>query len=122
MLFNKDWEDWKENFPSKLPIYDKQKLSAYSFGQQIASRSTEELCFALELVELIKEAQGQELATHTYSHYYCLEQGQNEESFRQDLEMAVEKAETIGVELKIPGFSPKSVEGKLSENLRGTGD
>ena len=100
MLFNQSWEEWKKNVPKEVPNYDEQILSPYKFGKQISSQSTEDLCFAPELVKLIQNTRGQELATHTYSHYYCLEKGQNETSFRQDLEMAVKKARSIGVELK----------------------
>ena len=100
MLFNEDWEEWKKNIPSKIPNYSKNKLSAYNFGQQIASADTEELCFAPELIKLVMQTPGQELGTHTYSHYYCLEEGQNEEVFKQDLKMSKEKAERFGIAIK----------------------
>lgn len=100
MLFSSDWEEWENDFPPELPGYKNEQLSAYEFGKRIRSDSTMDLCFAPELVEVIRDSEGQEVATHTYSHYYCLEEGQDEESFKQDLEMAVEKAKEIGVDLK----------------------
>ena len=100
MLFNKDWEEWENNIPKVLPNYNKQELSAYNFGKSIKSSSTEEYCFAPKLIQEIVQTPGQELATHTYSHYYCLEEGQTAESFDKDLEIAVAVASAIDVKLK----------------------
>src|SRR5207237_8338976 len=41
----------------------------------------------------------QELASHTFSHYYCLEDGQDAAAFRADLESAVRIADHAGVRL-----------------------
>ena len=60
-------------------------LSPYRYGRSIQSKETEELCFAPDLIRRIKETPGQEIGTHTYSHYYCLEPGQGIESFNADL-------------------------------------
>ena len=100
MLFNKNWEEWENNIPVVLPNYRKRELSAYEFGKLIKSNATEEFCFAPDLVQQIVRTQGQELATHTYSHYYCLEAGQTAESFDKDLERAVAVASANNVELK----------------------
>lgn len=100
MLFNNNWEEWENNIPKILPNYEKRELSAYEFGNSIKSNSTEEFCFAPDLIQEIAHTPGQELATHTYSHYYCLEKGQTAESFDMDLEKAVTVASALNVELK----------------------
>ena len=100
MLFNESWEEWSENIPDVLPEYENIKLSAYSFGKALKSKETEELCFAPDLIQSIKETPGQEIGTHTYSHYYCLEPGQGTESFHADLKMAGRMAQKFGIELK----------------------
>lgn len=100
MLFNKDWEEWESNIPEVLPNYTKRELSAYNFGNSIKSTSTEEFCFAPKLIQQISRTRGQELATHTYSHYYCLEEGQTAESFDKDIEKAVAVASNMNIELK----------------------
>ncbi|MCY2686970.1 polysaccharide deacetylase family protein [Salinimicrobium sp. TH3] len=100
MLFNKDWEEWEENLPEVLPNYKKQELSAYDYAKSIKSSSTEEFCFAPNLIKQIAHSKGQELASHTYSHYYCLEEGQTAKSFDKDIEKAVAVAAKIDVELK----------------------
>ena len=100
MLFNKNWKDWSKSFPEVLPAYHKSELSAYNFGKSIASHENEAMCFAPELIRKIIGTPKQEIATHTYSHYYCSEEGQSAIAFREDLKMAILKAEEIGVELK----------------------
>ncbi|MDT0644589.1 polysaccharide deacetylase family protein [Zunongwangia sp. F363] len=100
MLFNKNWEEWEENIPDTIPKYKNKALSAYNFGQSIKSKSTEEFCFAPELIQIISKTQGQELATHTYSHYYCLEEGQTPQNFDNDLAMAVYLAKGLNINLK----------------------
>ena len=100
MLFNSGWEEWNHNIPSKLPNYDDNKLSAYDYGKSIQNKETEELCFAPNLIRLIKDTSGQEIATHTYSHYYCLEPGQTMESFRLDLQKASRLAKKFDIDLK----------------------
>lgn len=100
MLFNKDWEDWKMNQPKEVPLYSNSTLSAYKFGNSIANEETEELVFAPQLIQQIKKTKGQEIGTHTYSHYYCLEEGQNKGQFTADLIQAIEIAKKMDVELK----------------------
>ncbi len=56
--------------------------------------------YARELVEQIAASQNQEIATHTFSHFYCLEPGQDIEAFRQDLGAAVTVANQLGIDLQ----------------------
>jgi hypothetical protein len=100
MLFNENWQEWNKNFPVITPDYNNQDLSAYNFGSGIQSEDTIELCFAKELIELISKTPGQEIGTHTYSHYYCLEDGQSLISFEADLKKSIELAGNMGIELK----------------------
>lgn len=100
MLFNESWEEWNANFPEILPDYENPKLSAYNFGDSIQTKNIEKLCFAPNLIKQIINVENQELATHTYSHYYCREQGQNSASFRADLELCISLAKDFGVDLR----------------------
>ncbi|WP_037321020.1 polysaccharide deacetylase family protein [Salegentibacter sp. Hel_I_6] len=100
MLFNENWDEWNANIPECLPDYENKNLSAYKYGKSIQSKETEKLCFAPNLVKLITESKGQELGSHTYSHYYCLEPGQDSLAFKSDLEKSSELASNHGVELK----------------------
>ncbi len=100
MLFNKNWEEWKTNIPEILPNYKNTDLSAYDYGNTLNSSETEFFCFARDLIQQIQNSPYQEIGTHTYSHYYCLEEGQTLASFKADLEKAIELAKQMGIELK----------------------
>lgn len=100
MLFNKNWEEWKENSPNILPKYMNSDLSAYDYGKSIKSPETEFYCFAKDLIQQIQNTPDQEIGTHTYSHYYCLEEGQTLASFKVDLEKSIKIAKQMGIELK----------------------
>lgn len=99
MLFNKNWEEWNMNMPADLPDYTNPYLSAYRFGKQIQNKKTEKFCFAPDLIKQISETPGQEIGTHTYSHYYCLEPGEGINTFKADLRMAVNLAKNINITL-----------------------
>lgn len=100
MLFNKNWTEWNKNRPDHLPVYQNEILSAYSFGEKIQNKNSEDLCFAPDLIKLIAKTQGQEIGTHTYSHYYCSEPGQTSLSFKADLNMALKMAAKEDIVLK----------------------
>lgn len=100
MLYNRNWDEWNANIPDILPNYNEQKLSAYHFGKSIQSKETEKLCFAPKLIKQIVNTPGQEIGTHTYSHYYCLEPGQEINSFKIDLEKCIQLAEKENIGLK----------------------
>src|SRR5690554_1740032 len=59
MLFNKDWQDWINNKPEILPNYKNKILSPYVFGERIRKSGSESLCFATDLISLIKNTKGQ---------------------------------------------------------------
>lgn len=100
MLFNNNWEEWRQNSPNVLPKYSNSALSAFDYGKSIKSPETDFLFFAKDLILQIQNTPHQEIGTHTYSHYYCLEEGQTLDSFKADLKKAIELAEQMGIELK----------------------
>jgi peptidoglycan/xylan/chitin deacetylase (PgdA/CDA1 family) len=55
--------------------------------------------FAPSLLRAIAEQPGQELGSHSYSHYYSLEAGQSERGFKADLASARRIAEISGYRL-----------------------
>jgi len=99
MLFNQNWEEWLGNKPVEIPTYTNTKLDAYVYGLQHQHLGLDRFFFAPELIKLIQKTPGQELATHTYSHYYCLESGQTKTQFEQDLDKAVIMASNFGATL-----------------------
>lgn len=51
--------------------------------------------FAHSLIETIKAVPNQEIGTHTFSHYYCLEDGQQAKHFEKDLQAVVDLNESV---------------------------
>jgi peptidoglycan/xylan/chitin deacetylase (PgdA/CDA1 family) len=90
MLFCKDKEELLTYLPLIQPSYTDAAYDPYKY---IAENELDPVYhFAPHLVRLISEYEGQELATHTFSHYYCLEEGQNIEQFEADIKAAIKVA------------------------------
>lgn len=85
--------DAKASSPTRRPQYEDPRLSAYQEFAHLPG-STDPHHFAPELVRKIVSTPGQELGTHTFSHYYCLEPGESVDDFAADLETALSIAES----------------------------
>lgn len=99
MLFHENWESWERSIPSEIPTYKQNRLSPYLFAEKNKGAIPGEMCFAPELIRLIQSTSNQEIASHTYSHYYCEEEGQTPDQFKKDLEQAVKLADSWGIKL-----------------------
>lgn len=97
-LFADSGRKLKEFMPRVLPKYRNSSLSPYN--EACEGFIDESIKGAPEMIELIRKSPRQEVGTHTFSHYYCLEEGQNAESFSADIESAVAIARASGVELR----------------------
>ena len=51
--------------------------------------------FGLSLVRQILDCEGMELASHSFSHYYCTEAGQTEAQFKADLAASIAASERL---------------------------
>ena len=100
-LFCESKAELREHLPDERPQYANRRLSAYEYLDLVGDNEEDDpLHFAPSLIEKIADTDGQELASHTLSHYYCLEKGQTTEAFEADIEQAVRLARRRGVELK----------------------
>ncbi|MDX2009476.1 MAG: polysaccharide deacetylase family protein [Myxococcaceae bacterium] len=96
-LFARGKADALRHAPKVKPRYERQELDPYpELDSAGASEDQDPFHFASSIVETIAKAKHQELATHTFSHYYCLEPGQSVEAFRADLEAARTIGEAYG--------------------------
>lgn len=97
-LFAKSKFELKAYIPKNTPTYANTKYSPYAFFSQIGNSEQEDpLHFAPSLIEQILNTPNQEIATHTFCHYYCLEKGQTKEQFFEDLRAAIAIAKPFGV-------------------------
>ncbi len=80
------------SLPTLRPSYRRGQLSAYAYLEDVGtSEKDDPLHFGRSLVDQILLTPGQELASHTFSHYYCLEAGQTVDQFRADLDRSVQR-------------------------------
>jgi peptidoglycan/xylan/chitin deacetylase (PgdA/CDA1 family) len=98
-LFARSRAELERCSPAVRPAYVDPALDPYrqALGE---GEHDDPLHFAPSLVRMVADAPGQEVATHTFSHYYCLEPGQGREAFAADLASAVRIAACHGVALR----------------------
>lgn len=101
-LFAQDKKQLISFLPSLKPSYNKKELTTYAVINSIGNdEKSDPYHFAPSLIDLILRTRGQELASHTFSHYYCNEEGQTVEQFDADLKSAQAIAEAnYGMALK----------------------
>lgn len=86
-----------DNAPRLRPRYENPVLAAYEDLPNIElCEHSDSIFFAPSLIEEITRTPHQEIGTHSFSHYYCLEAGQTFETFRQDLCAACASARMHG--------------------------
>jgi hypothetical protein len=101
MLFFGAKQDLLAGLPVRRPKYRHGELSPYSeFDNLGADYHEDPYHFAPGLIRMIAGAPDQEIGTHTFSHYYCLEDGQTADDFKADLEAAIAAAKQLGIVLK----------------------
>lgn len=100
-LFGKDEAELRRFFPKSLPTYDNAALSSYRCFGSIGTNEAEAPCYySSSLVEQIATVSGQEIGSHTFSHYYCRESGQTIDQFRADMEAAKAIGKAYGYDLQ----------------------
>lgn len=88
----------KEYRPSFLPTYNNAQLSPYN-NDYIGKIAQESLYFAPDIIKFLNQQEGVEVASHTFSHYYCWEKGQTVEQFEEDMRLASKLAKDKGLSL-----------------------
>jgi peptidoglycan/xylan/chitin deacetylase (PgdA/CDA1 family) len=99
LLFAHSREEAQECRPLCMPRYERATFDPYceSLGRD---ESDDPFHFAPSLIRAIARQDGQEIASHSYSHYYSLEAGQSEEEFKADVASAKRIAENSGYRLR----------------------
>jgi peptidoglycan/xylan/chitin deacetylase (PgdA/CDA1 family) len=87
------------SLPNLRPNYDEMRLSPYLDIKKVLGRDEDDdpFHFGRRLIDQIRSYPGQEIATHTFSHYYCLEPKQSVDAFRADLQAAIAAAANLGI-------------------------
>jgi hypothetical protein len=98
-LFAESRRERDEFSPRVRPNYQDSRLNAYAevTGED---ENSDPLHYAGSLIRLIRSRAKQEIATHTFSHYYCLEPGETREAFAADLGSAIAIARHHGNDVR----------------------
>jgi len=102
MLFHQSRHELLNNAPTSRPSYADRQLSAYHYIERHGIGNDEindPFHFAPSLIKQITSTPYQELGSHTFAHYYCNEEGQTVEQFREDLKAAQRAASLHRVNL-----------------------
>ena len=84
--------------PDRMPGYINTQLSPYRDLSSIKSDNKDNsIYFAKELVKEISKSTNQEIGSHTFSHYYCKEEGQNIGEFSSDLQAFINSSKDMNI-------------------------
>ncbi|GHV08201.1 hypothetical protein AGMMS50229_16250 [Campylobacterota bacterium] len=101
LLFFGSKEELLNNLPIAKPKYIDNNLSPYNgYFETIGNDDeTDRYHYAPKLIEMIQKYPQHEIGTHTFSHYYCLEEGQTIQEFEDDLKAAIAVAKARNITL-----------------------
>ncbi len=94
-LFAENQDELEHYFPSRI-----QAGLPYRVAQDLINEYGEGFCFAPQLIAEIKKVRGQEIASHTFSHYHTREPGSTSEDFAKDIRAAKAIAKAKNTSLK----------------------
>lgn len=103
MLFCENRDELLDVAPPEdlRPRYDNPALSSYAYLDELGTgEETDPYYFGMSLLKRVQDTPGQEIGTHTFSHFYCLEPGVTEDAFAADLTAARTIAERRGITLR----------------------
>ena len=91
LLFNSTKEEYHKYKPLLEPKYTVDSSNPYNenIGE---SEEVDKIHYAGSLVKMIYECPGQEIGSHTYSHYNCIDKSQSRHEFEADIKSAIEVA------------------------------
>lgn len=98
-LFAESRDELEAYAPALRPAYPNPAMDPYA-ARLGADEREDPVHYAPSLLREIASRPRQEIGSHTYSHYYCLEPGQTKETFDADLASAVALARARGITLR----------------------
>lgn len=101
-MFAENYNELKKYFPAEelMPAYANSNLCPYKYIETIGENEQTAPCFyGASLIKQVAACKGQEIGSHTFSHYYCREVGQTVLQFEADMKAALAIAGDKGYEL-----------------------
>ena len=100
-LFFESRDQFLRNLPHRRPEYKDKDLDPYELLDQLGKNETEDpLHFAPSLIRRIRDTEGQEIGTHTFSHYSVFAEGCSHESFRDDIRAALRAGALLNTNIR----------------------
>lgn len=101
-LFFETKKELCENIPGLLPQYSIKELSPYSgYFEQVGDDYKKDIFhFAPQLIREVQKQKRHEIGSHTFSHYYCLEDGQTINAFKEDIKAAIQAAKKYDIKIE----------------------
>ena len=122
--FAENFQELSSFFPAETlrPTYEKAALDPYKQFAKIGENEESAPCFyAPSLIRQVAAAPGQEIGSHTFSHYYCREKGQTAEQFAADMKAAKAIAAAKGYDVTSVVLPRNQCEPEYTEVLRSLG-
>lgn len=120
LLFARSREEAEAFRPAKLPYYTNPRL--YPYREPTGNDEADDpFHFAPSLIAQIAARRDQEIACHSFSHFYCMESGQGQEEFESDLNSAVAIAANSGYILRSYIFPRNQVHQNYLVSLKKAG-
>ena len=86
--------------PEIRPVYEMSNIDPYGHLKNVGKNEREDpYHFGYSLLQQIIAVEGMEIGSHSFSHFYCLEEN-NKQAFRADLEAAGESFRRLDIETK----------------------
>lgn len=101
LLFFAEREEMIAHLPDIRPVFADPHLSAYARLDKVGRNEVDDpLHFGRSLLLRIRDCPRQEIAGHSFSHYYAMEDGDDRAAFAADLSAANRAAALLGVRLR----------------------
>lgn len=101
-LFAENRDELVSHLPVTRPGYANPQFCPYEDVQSRVGQNEEDdpLHFGLSLIRQIEDIPGQEIGSHSFSHFYCLEEGGTADAFEADMSAAQSIARSKGIEVQ----------------------
>ncbi len=102
LIFAESRDDLLQHIPALQPTYSNTALFPFADVHEKVGQGEidDPLHFGLSLIRQIEQTQNQEIGSHSFSHFYCLENGGTAEAFRADMASAQAIAQSKGIKLE----------------------
>lgn len=116
-LMAENSEDFLTYLPREFTSQTAIMLEKIGLIPEDNNKCPRDILFAPELVKMVADTAGQEIGTHTYSHYYCSDGESTPKDFAAEIESAIDIASAKGYEIKSAVFPRNQIADEFLEAM-----